>query len=36
MDRISESHEAAGNRARTPIEASLNYIEPNSEKVVLI
>ncbi len=34
MDRISESHEAAGNRAATPIEASLNYIEPNSEKPV--
>jgi hypothetical protein len=34
MDRISESHEAAGNRAGTPIEASLNYIEPNSEKPV--
>lgn len=34
MDRISESHEAAGNRAGIPIEASLNYIEPNSEKPV--
>ena len=34
MDRISESHEAAGNRAGIPIEASLNYIEPTSEKPV--
>jgi hypothetical protein len=34
MDRISESHEAAGNRAGIPIQASLNYIEPNSEKPV--
>ena len=34
MDRISESHEAAGNRAGIPIEASLNYLEPSSEKPV--
>ena len=34
MDSISESHEAAGNRAETAIEASLNYLEPNSEKPV--
>ena len=34
MDRISESHEAAGNRAGIPIEASLNYIEPSAEKPV--
>jgi hypothetical protein len=34
MDRISESHEAVGNRAGIPIEASLNYIEPTSEKPV--
>ena len=34
MDRISESHEAAGNRAGIPIEASLNYLEPTSEKPV--
>ena len=34
MDRISESHEAAGNRAGIPIEASLNYVEPTSEKPV--
>src|ERR1700735_574574 len=34
MDRISESHEAAGNRAGILIEASLNYIEPTSEKPV--
>jgi hypothetical protein len=34
MDRISESHEAADNRAGIPIEASLNYIEPTSEKPV--
>ena len=30
MDRISESHEAAGNRAGVAIEASLNYLEPTS------
>jgi hypothetical protein len=34
MDRISESHEAAGNRAGIPIEASLNYLEPTGEKPV--
>src|SRR5208337_4307962 len=34
MDRISESHEAAGNPAGIPIEASLNYIESTSEKPV--
>ena len=34
MDRISESHEAAGNRAEIAIEASLNYLEPSSEKPV--
>ena len=34
MDRISESHEAAGNRAGTAVEASLNYIEEGSEKPV--
>lgn len=34
MDRISESHEAAGNRAGVAIEASLNYLEPTSEKPV--
>ena len=34
MDRISESHEAAGNRAGILIEASLNHIEPTSEKPV--
>jgi hypothetical protein len=34
MDRISESHEAAGNRAGTAVEAALNYIEESSEKPV--
>src|SRR5277367_5670053 len=34
MDRISESHEAAGNRAGTAVEASLNYIEESSERPV--
>jgi hypothetical protein len=34
MDRISESHEVAGNRPGTAIEASLNYIEESSEKPV--
>jgi hypothetical protein len=34
MDRISESHEAAGNGAGTAIEGSLNYIEESSEKPV--
>ena len=34
MDRISESHEATGNRAGTAIEGSLNYIEESSEKPV--
>jgi hypothetical protein len=34
MERISESHEAVGNRAGIPIEASLSYIEPTSEKPV--
>ena len=30
MDSISESHEAAGNRAETAIEASLNYLDPTA------
>ena len=34
MDRISESHEAAGNRPATTVNGSLNYIEPTSEKPV--
>jgi len=34
MDRISESHEAAGNRPATTVQGSLNYIEPSSEKPV--
>jgi hypothetical protein len=34
MDRISESHEAAGNRTGISIKASLNYLEPTSEKPV--
>ena len=34
MDRISESHEAAGNRPGTAVNGSLNYIEPTSEKPV--
>jgi hypothetical protein len=34
MDRISESHEAAGNRPIAAVEGSLNYIEPSSEKPV--
>jgi hypothetical protein len=34
MDRISESHEAAGNRAGIAVEAALNYIEESSEKPV--
>ena len=34
MDRISESHEAAGNRPATAVNGSLNYLEPTSEKPV--
>ncbi|MFZ0676715.1 CmcJ/NvfI family oxidoreductase [Candidatus Binatus sp.] len=34
MDRISESHEAAGNRAGTAVEAALNYLEASNEKPV--
>ena len=34
MDRISESHEAAGNRSATAVNGSLNYLEPTSEKPV--
>jgi hypothetical protein len=34
MDRISESHEVAGNRPGTAIEGSLNYIEESSETPV--
>ena len=34
MDRISVSHEAAGNRPATAVNGSLNDHEPTSEKPV--
>jgi hypothetical protein len=34
MDRISDSHEAGGNRSLSSVEATLNYITESSEKPV--